>query len=88
VSDHAGWPIFRGARPLTTKIHAVVDGQNFPIRLSLAAGQSHDGQNAEDLLDHVDAGTIVLADKANDADRIRASLSEKAAFAISHPRPI
>jgi transposase len=62
---------------LTTKIHAVVDAQGLPIRLSLTAGQSHDGQAADDLLDHVGAGTIVLADKAYDADRIRASLREK-----------
>lgn len=62
---------------LTTKIHAVVDGQGLPIRLSLTDGQSHDGQAADGLLDHVGAGTIVLADKAYDADRIRASLREK-----------
>jgi transposase len=66
---------------LTTKIHAVVDGQGLPIRITLTAGQSHDGQAADDLLDHVGAGTIVLADKAYDADRIRASLREKGALA-------
>lgn len=66
---------------LTTKIHAVVDGQGLPIRLSLAAGQSHDGQAADHLLDHVGAGTIVLADKAYDADRIHANLREKGALA-------
>lgn len=51
---------------LTTKIHAGVDGQGLPIRLSLTAGQSHDGQAADDLLDHVGAGTIVLADQSQD----------------------
>ena len=71
---------------LTTKIHAVVDGQGLPIRLSLTAGQSHDGQAADDLLDHVGTGTIVLADKAYDADRIRASLREKGAFANIPPK--
>jgi len=71
---------------LTTKIHAVVDGQGLPIRLSLTAGQSHDGQVADELLDHVGAGTIVLADKAYDADRIRASLREKGAFANIPPK--
>ncbi|WP_156135602.1 IS5 family transposase [Novosphingobium malaysiense] len=71
---------------LTTKIHAVVDGQGLPIRLSLTAGQSHDGLAADDLLDHVGSGTIVLADKAYDADRIRASLREKGAFANIPPK--
>lgn len=32
---------------LTTKIHALVDGQGLPIRLRLTAGQSHDGQAAK-----------------------------------------
>lgn len=64
----------------------VVDGQGRPIRLSLTAGQSHDGQAADDLFDHVVAGTIVLADKAYDADRIRASLREKGAFANIPPK--
>ena len=68
------------------EILAVVDGQGLPIRLSLTAGQSHDGQVADDLLDHVGAGTIVLADKAYDADRIRQCLREKGAFANIPPK--
>jgi transposase len=54
--------------------------------LSLTAGQSHNGQVADDLLDHVRAGTIVLADKAYDADRIRQCLREKGAFANIPPK--
>jgi len=54
--------------------------------LSLTAGQSHDGKAADSLLDHIGAGTIVLADKAYDADRIRASLREKGAFANIPPK--
>ena len=38
------------------------------------------------MLDHVGAGTIVLADKAYDADRIRTSLREKGAFANIPPK--
>lgn len=72
---------------LTTKIPAVVDGQGLPIRLSLTAGQSHDGQAADELLDRVAAGTIVLADKAYDADRIRASLRERGRLPTSRRRP-
>ncbi|WP_157134739.1 IS5 family transposase [Sphingomonas sp. PAMC 26605] len=56
---------------LTTKIHALVDAQGLPIRLSLTAGQAHDGPAAYRLLDRLDPRTIVLADKAYDADGIR-----------------
>ncbi|MGX9054956.1 IS5 family transposase [Mesorhizobium sp. 14Argb] len=56
---------------LTTKIHAVVDAQGLPIRLGLTAGQAHDGPAAYRLLDRLDPRTIVLADKAYDADGIR-----------------
>ena len=38
------------------------------------------------MLDHVGARTIVLADNAYDADRIRASLREKGAFANIPPK--
>ncbi len=38
---------------------------------------NHYGQAADHLLDHVGPGTIVLADKAYDADRMRASLRAK-----------
>jgi transposase len=38
------------------------------------------------LLDHIGAGTILLADKAYDADRIRASLRERGAFANIPPK--
>ena len=56
---------------LTTKIHAVVDAQGLPVRLGLTAGQAHDGPAALGLLDRLDPRTIVLADKAYDADGIR-----------------
>ena len=56
---------------LTTKIHAVIDAQGLSIRLGLTAGQAHVGQIADALLDHLGPGTIVLADKAYDADCIR-----------------
>src|SRR5579863_10167467 len=45
---------------LTTKIHVVVDAQGLPIRLGLPAGQAHDGQIADRLLDHLNPRTIVL----------------------------
>ena len=64
---------------LTTKIHVVVDAQGLPIRLGLTAGQAHDGQIADKLLDRLGPRTIVLADKAYDADRIRSLIEEQGA---------
>lgn len=70
----------------TTKIRAVVDEQGFSIRLRWAAGQSHAGQTADDLLDDVEAGMSVLADKAYIAGRARTSLHEKGALANMSPK--
>ena len=55
---------------LTTKIHFVGDAQGLPIRLGLTAGQGQDGQIANRLLDRLGPHTVVLADKAYDADCI------------------
>jgi len=64
---------------LTINIHVVVDAQGLPIRLGLTAGQAHDGQIADTLLDHLGPGTIILADKAYDADRIRDLIQQQGA---------
>jgi len=62
-----------------TKIHVVVDAKDFPIRLGLTAGQTCDGQIADTLLIHSGPRTIVLADKAYNAERIRKLIKEQAA---------
>jgi transposase len=59
-ADHC---LGRSRGGLTTKIHAVVDAQGLPVRLGLTAGQAHDGQFADTLLNHLGPRTIVLADK-------------------------
>jgi transposase len=64
---------------LTTKIHVVVDAQGLPMKLCLTAGQTHDGQVTEYLLDGLEPRTIVLADKAYDADRIRTLIEDQGA---------
>jgi|TARA_Y100000294_G_scaffold115380_1_gene107037 transposase len=56
---------------LTTKIHALVDAGGLPVRLTLTPGQTHDGQAVPMLLDALSETTVVLADKAYDADWIR-----------------
>jgi transposase len=53
--------------------------QGLPIRIGLTAGQTHDGQIADALLDHIGPRTIMLADKAYDADRIRELIQDRGA---------
>ena len=53
---------------LTTKIHAMVDAQGLPIRLILSEGQAYDGHSAHLMLDSLTPGSILLADRAYDAD--------------------
>jgi transposase len=76
TDDHC---LGRSRGGLTSKIDVVVDAQGLPIRLGLTAGQVHDGQIADHLLNHLAPHTIVLADKAYDADRIRALIEEQGA---------
>ena len=56
---------------LTTKVHALVDANGLPLELILTPGQAGDCPVAERLLGHLHQGTIVLADKAYDADWLR-----------------
>lgn len=56
---------------LTTKIHALVDGDCRPVRLELTAGQAADAPIAEKLLSNVKPAPTLLADKAYDTDAIR-----------------
>lgn len=59
---------------LTTKIHALVDAEGRPIHLKLTAGQAYDGRSAADMFETVQAGQILLGDRAYDSDRLRNSL--------------
>ena len=81
-ADHC---LGRSRSGLTTKIHVVVDAQGLPIRLGPIAGQTHDGQIADTLLDHLGPRTIVLADKAYDADCIRELIQEQGATPQRRP---
>ena len=70
---------------LTTKIHALVDANGLPIALKLTEGQAHDGRSAEDMLETVRKGTILLADRAYDSDERRETLSKRGAWANIKP---
>ena len=72
---------------LTTKIHAVVDANGNPITLKLSEGQAHDGRSAADLLDTVQAGQILLADRGYDSDALRKTMAERGAWANIKPMP-
>lgn len=71
---------------LTTKIHAVVDRNGLPVRLALTPGQDHDNALATDLLANLKPCSLVLADRAYDADAIRKLVNEQDAFANIPPK--
>lgn len=66
---------------LTTKIHALVDAQGRPIRLKLTEGQAHDGRSAADMFDQLQAGQILLADRAYDSDALHQKMATRGVIA-------
>jgi len=72
---------------LTTKIHALVDAAGRPIRLKLTEGQAHDGRSAADMFDSLQAGNILLADRAYDSDGLRGALRARGAWGNIRPMP-
>ena len=72
---------------LTTKIHAVVDAEGRPITLALTPGQAHDGRSAAGLLETIGEGDILLADRAYDADWLRAAVAARGGWANIKPMP-
>ena len=56
---------------LTTKVHALTDAQGLPLERVLTPGQAGDCPVSARLLGHLCENTIVLADKAYDADWLR-----------------
>ena len=72
---------------LTTKIHALVDACGLPIVLKLSEGQAHDGRSADDMLETLTDGTILLGDRAYDSDFLRKTLAARGAWANVKPMP-
>lgn len=70
---------------LTTKIHAVVDANGLPIALKLTEGQAHDGRSASDMLDSLQAGQVLLADRAYDSNALRETMTARGAWANIRP---
>jgi transposase len=71
---------------LSSKIHAVVDANGLPVQLALTAGEAHDNRLAGKLLFRLRSGTMLLADRAYDADWIRALAAKKGVWANIPPR--
>ena len=70
---------------LTTKIHALVDANGLPVAIKLTEGQAHDGRSAADMLDRLQAGQILLADRAYDSNALRAAMTQRGAWANIRP---
>lgn len=71
---------------LTTKIHALVDADGLPIKLSLTAGQIHDSKPALALIEDIKEEAILLADKAYDTNLLRAFAAARNAWANIPPK--
>ena len=72
---------------LTTKNHAVVDALGLPIKLALSEGKAYDGHQAKALLTDLPEKSMVLADRAYDADAIRDLIKDQGAWAIIPAMP-
>ena len=72
---------------LTTKIHALVDANGLPILLKLTAGQAHAARSADDMLEGLGHGQILLADRGYDSDALRARLAGHGAWGNIKPKP-
>ena len=59
---------------LTTKVHALTDAGGRPLELVLTPGQAGDCPVAGQLLGRLRENTVVLADKAYDADWLRRAI--------------
>lgn len=71
---------------LTTKIHALVDAEGRPLRLVLTPGQAGDAPVGAALLDDIDRGAILIADRAYDTNAIREGAAERGIWANIPPR--
>lgn len=73
---------------LTTKIHALVDAEGRPFRLTLTPGQWGDAPAAADMLTDLAEGATLIADRAYDTNAIRELAAARGAWANIPPRVI
>ena len=65
---------------LTTKVHALIDAKDRPLRLLITPGQAHNAQGAAILLNDLKLKSVVIADKGYDAEWIRAHIRKQGAI--------
>lgn len=70
---------------MTTKVVALVDALGNLVRFVLLPGQRHDTVGVPPLIEDIAFGAL-LADKAFDADWLRAELDARAAAAVIPPK--
>jgi transposase len=86
IANSAGQAVGRSRGGLTSKLHVVVDGTGLPLRLGVTPGEAHDNRLCSTLLSGLTPQTMVLADRAYDADWIRALVSQQGAWANIPPK--
>jgi transposase len=69
----------------STKIHVMVDGLGYPLRLYLTAGQRHDILKAYDLIDDLDFD-FVIADRSYGAQDFLAEIRASGAEPVIPPK--
>jgi transposase len=58
-----------------------------PVAFRLTKGQAHDRRNAADMLEGLDQGQVLLADRAYESDKLRQNLEQQGAWAKIKPMP-
>ena len=64
----------------------MTDDNGLPVKLAITPGQTHDIQAAAELLGDIRKGTMVLADRAYDADWLRNLVFEQGGWANIPPK--
>jgi len=72
---------------LPTKIYALVDFNGLPINLKITEGKAHDGRSAHDMLDSIQAGHVLLADRAYDSNALQETMKKRGAWANVRAMP-
>jgi transposase len=86
IKNNRGQQVGRSRGGLSTKVHAVVDGNGLPVQLALTSGETHDNQLCFALLSKLKPATLLLADRGYDADWIRDLVGRQGAWANIPPK--
>ena len=68
------------------KNHALTDAHGLPVKIVITPGQTHDIKAAAELLTDIRNGQMVLADRAYDADWLRALVAKDGGWANIPPK--